>query len=516
MTDSYGDSLIEEDVSLEYSLAFQFAAFLILLMVSIILCNHVTHKLHWHYLPEAAATIGVGILASIFCMLMKSSSIAVSLMYFDPNFFFVGMLPPIIFNSGYTMKRRYFFENITPILVYSIFGTLIMSVVTGIGIYTIGRFGWVMRLSMAESLTFGSLISATDAVSILAVFQELHVDPTLFYLVFGESSLNDAVAICLFETFSRFIGHSYEFKPMLFAIFEFGLVLTGSTMIGVIFGMIPALLFKYGNLRSNLLHEVGVYVMFAYLPFVVSQVLGMSGVVSVIFAGISMKHYASPNLTPEAHDVCSSVFNTLSHMAETSVFLNLGLSAFGLTEYYRFWLIFWMAFFCLLSRGCAVYPLSYLLNLRKNSARITMNQQHVIWYGGMRGAVAFALSKSFPGEKRPEIVATTLIVVLLSILVMGGGTVAVLDKCGIPRLTAEQEAALDKTVKPHRHMRALQFDNKYLIPLLTNLCQYGDNTSPRKGGFGPEGSSSNVGATDENEHEDDEVVDVIRREVNVH
>jgi sodium/hydrogen exchanger 8 len=271
MTTSYEDHLVEE-ISEEYSLAFQFAAFLILLMIAIILNNHVTHKLHWHFLPEAAATIGVGLLASIF-------------------------------NSGYTMKRRYFFENITPILVYSIIGTLVMSVVAGLGIYTVGRFGWVMRLSMAESLTFGSLISATDAVSILAVFQELHVDPTLFYLVFGESSLNDAVAICLFETFSRFIGHSYEFKPMLFAIFEFGLVLTGSTMIGVIFGMIPALLFKYGNLRSSLLHEVGVYVMFAYLPFVVSQVLGMSGVVSVIFAGVSMKHYASPNLTPEARDV---------------------------------------------------------------------------------------------------------------------------------------------------------------------------------------------------------------------
>ncbi|KAF1775557.1 Phosphatidylinositol-4-phosphate 5-kinase, N-terminal domain [Phytophthora cactorum] len=360
---------------------------------------------------------------------------------------------------------------------------------------------------MAEALTFGSLISATDAVSILAVFQELHVDPTLFYLVFGESSLNDAVAICLFETFSRFIGHSYEFKPMLFAIFEFGLVLAGSTMVGVIFGMIPALLFKHGNLRSNLLHEVGVFVMFAYLPFVVSQVLGMSGVVSIIFAGVSMKHYASPNLTPEARDVCSGLFNTLSHMAETSVFLT-----FGLTEYYRFWLIFWMATFCLFSRGCAVYPLSYVLNLRKNAAKITLNQQHVIWYGGMRGAVAFALSKSFPGEKRPEIVATTLIVVLLSIIIMGGGTVAVLDKCGIPRLTAEEEAALDKTVKPHRHMRALQFDNKYLIPLLTNLCQYGDNSSPRKGGFG---HASNVDTADEHdsaEADDDEVVDVIRRE----
>lgn len=224
-------------------------------------------------------------------------------MDFDANIFFVGLLPPIIFNSGYTMKRRYFFENIVPILTYSIFGTMIMSIVTGTLIYIVGRFGWVTKFSLAESLTFGSLISATDTVSTLAVFQELHVDPTLFYLVFGESSLNDAVAICLFTTFSKFIGYSYAFKPMFFAIVEFFFIFTGSTLIGVAFGMIPALLFKYSNLQSCLLHEVGVYIMFAYLPFLASQIMEMSPVVSIIFAGVSMKHYASPNLSPEAQEM---------------------------------------------------------------------------------------------------------------------------------------------------------------------------------------------------------------------
>ncbi|GLD99371.1 hypothetical protein PINS_up008090 [Pythium insidiosum] len=240
--------------------------------------------------------------ASLIC-LMKSDSISTSLMAFDPNLFFVGLLPPIIFNSGYTMKRRYFFENIVPILTYSIVGTMVMSIVTGVLLYAVGRFGWSIKLSLAESLTFGSLISATDTVSTLAVFAELRVDPTLFYLVFGESSLNDAVAICLFATFSKFVGYSYSFLPMFFALIEFILVFTGSTLIGVAFGMIPALIFKYSNLHTCLLHEVGVYVMFAYLPFLAAQILEMSGVVAIIFAGISMKHYASPNLTPEAQDV---------------------------------------------------------------------------------------------------------------------------------------------------------------------------------------------------------------------
>lgn len=234
---------------------------------------------------------------------VQSDSISTSLMDFNPNVFFVGLLPPILFNSGYTMKRRYFFENIVPILTYSILGTMIMSIVTGVLLYAVGRFGWTTKLSLAESLTFGSLISATDTVSTLAVFQELKVDPTLFYLVFGESSLNDAVAICLFSTFSKFIGYSYTLTPMLFAILEFLLNFSGSTMIGISFGMIPALIFKYTNLRSCLLHEVGVYVMFSYIPFLIAQILEMSGVVAIIFTGIAMKHYASPNLSTEAQEV---------------------------------------------------------------------------------------------------------------------------------------------------------------------------------------------------------------------
>lgn len=234
---------------------------------------------------------------------VQSDSISTSLMDFNPNVFFVGLLPPILFNSGYTMKRRYFFENIVPILTYSILGTMIMSIVTGTLLYAVGRFGWTTKFSLAESLTFGSLISATDTVSTLAVFQELKVDPTLFYLVFGESSLNDAVAICLFSTFSKFIGYSYSLKPMLFALVEFLLNFSGSTMVGISFGMIPALIFKYTNLRSCLLHEVGVYIMFSYIPFLVAQILEMSGVVAIIFTGIAMKHYASPNLSTEAQEV---------------------------------------------------------------------------------------------------------------------------------------------------------------------------------------------------------------------
>ncbi|KAI9915769.1 hypothetical protein PsorP6_007225 [Peronosclerospora sorghi] len=93
--------------------------------------------------------------------------------------------------------------------------------------------------------------------------------------------------ICLFETFSRLVGHATNENHW-------------STTIRVIFGMMPALVFKHSNLRSNLLHEVGVFILLAYLPVVVSKSFGMAGVGSTIFAGVSMKRYASRNWTPEA------------------------------------------------------------------------------------------------------------------------------------------------------------------------------------------------------------------------
>lgn len=116
--------------------------------------------------------------------------------------------------------------------------------------------------------------------------------------------------------------------------------------------------------------------------------------------------------------------------------LDLGLSVFALREGFSLSFIIWTALFCLASRACHVYPLTYVLNrtVRKHS-EITRNQQHMIWYSGLRGAVAFALAKSFPGEKQNEVIATTMLIILISIFLMGGGTVSMLNLLQIPRLT---------------------------------------------------------------------------------
>lgn len=97
-------------------------------------------------------------------------------------------------------------------------------------------------------------------MSTLAIFQELHVDPTLFYIVFGESVLNDAVGIVLFTTFAKFIGFTYTASSTLVALLDFVLIFVGSTLVGVLLGLLSALLFKHFDFKTCTLHEVSMCV----------------------------------------------------------------------------------------------------------------------------------------------------------------------------------------------------------------------------------------------------------------
>jgi NhaP-type Na+/H+ or K+/H+ antiporter len=116
------------------------------------------------------------------------------------------LLPPIIFESGYNMHRRKFFQNLGAICLFAFLGTTISAAVVGwilwaSGVAAVGGGG---GLSAVEALSFGALISATDPVTVLAVFGSAGADRDLHALVFGESVLNDAVAIVLYRALEPF------------------------------------------------------------------------------------------------------------------------------------------------------------------------------------------------------------------------------------------------------------------------------------------------------------------------
>jgi len=95
------------------------------------------------------------------------------------------------------LKKGNFFQNFGSILVFAIFGTAISAFVMGSGVFLLGQTTLIHPLDAKTSFAFGSLVSAVDPVATLAIFNALDIDPILYMLVFGESILNDAVAIVL-------------------------------------------------------------------------------------------------------------------------------------------------------------------------------------------------------------------------------------------------------------------------------------------------------------------------------
>jgi len=160
----------------------------------------------------------------------------------DSRAFFLFFLPPIIFESGYNLHKGNFFGNFGSIMIFAVFGTIISTLVIAIGLGSLGLLPWV------DAFVFGSLISSVDPVATLAIFNALDVDPTLYTLVFGESVLNDAIAIVLFKTFLGFMHSSFSAGTILVIVTHFLLTFFGALSIGCLCALITALVCCIYNL----------------------------------------------------------------------------------------------------------------------------------------------------------------------------------------------------------------------------------------------------------------------------
>ncbi|KAL0993913.1 hypothetical protein UPYG_G00115490 [Umbra pygmaea] len=171
---------------------------------------------------------------------------------FDPEVFFNILLPPIIFYAGYSLKRRHFFRNLGSILAYAFMGTVISCFVIGLVMYGCVSLMKVVgqlrgEFFFTDCLFFGAIVSATDPVTVLAIFNELKVDVDLYALMFGESVLNDAVAIVLSSSIGAYQpagenSHTFDGSAMIKSFGVFLGVFSGSFALGVATGVMTALI----------------------------------------------------------------------------------------------------------------------------------------------------------------------------------------------------------------------------------------------------------------------------------
>uniref|UniRef100_A0A8C8CU01 Sodium/hydrogen exchanger n=1 Tax=Oncorhynchus tshawytscha TaxID=74940 RepID=A0A8C8CU01_ONCTS len=417
---------------------------------------------------------------------------------FDPEVFFNILLPPIIFHAGYSLKRRHFFRNMGSILAYAFLGTVISCFIIGLLMYgCVTLMKQVGQLDgdffFTDCLLFGAIVSATDPVTVLAIFNELQVDVDLYVLLFGESVLNDAVAVVLSSSIVAYQpegdnSHTFEVMAMLKSFGVFLGVFSGSFALGVATGVMT-----FTKLRDFHLLETALFFLMSWSTFLMAEACGFTGVVAVLFCGITQAHYTFNNLSPESQDRTKQLFELLNFLAENFIFSYMGLALFTFKNHIfnpTFIVGAFLAVF--LGRAANIYPLSFLLNLGRRN-KISSNFQHMMMFAGLRGAMTFALSiRDTATYARQMMFTTTLLIVFFTVWVCGGGTTQMLscqhirgfrcwslvgvdsDADNTSRVSGQMSMTEGSERRSTKHESAwlfriwYNFDHNYLKPILTH------------------------------------------------
>nr|XP_020652451.1 sodium/hydrogen exchanger 7 isoform X2 [Pogona vitticeps] len=419
---------------------------------------------------------------------------------FDPEVFFNILLPPIIFHAGYSLKKRHFFRNLGSILTYAFLGTAVSCFIIGNLMYGVVKLMKLVgqlsdKFYYTDCLFFGAIISATDPVTVLAIFNELHADVDLYALLFGESVLNDAVAIVLSSSIVAYQPtggniHAFDAAAFFKSIGIFLGIFSGSFMMGVVTGIVTALVTKFTKLHCFPLLETALFFLMSWSTFLLAEACGFTGVVSVLFCGITQAHYTFNNLSVESRSRTKQLFEVLHFLAENFIFSYMGLALFTFQKHVFSPIFIIGAFIAVfLGRAAHIYPLSFFLNLGRRH-KISWNFQHMMMFSGLRGAMAFALAiRDTATYAHQMMFSTTLLIVFFTVWIIGGGTTPMLSWLNIrvgvdpdqdppPTNDSFQVLQGDGPDVERRNRTKLEsvwifrlwysFDHNYLKPILTH------------------------------------------------
>jgi len=361
------------------------------------------------------------------------------------------LLPVIIFEAGWSMVHRDFINQLLTILTFAVFGTLISMVVVGLLILATCDIHGVC--SARTAFTYAALISAVDPVATLATYAHLQVDPLLNIIVFGESVVNDAVAIVLFRVLNN--GDAKSFNDMSVSqvsgriASQTLLLLFGSVGLGVALGFALMLVTRFCRLaRSTSSCVLFLFTSSFFIYCFAERICGMSGIITVLFASMFASGFAKYQFSAEASMFCAFALKQAANLADMVVFLFVGITAVycdlkGLV------LGLLVCGFCLLGRAVAVVPLALLTNSCKAMAsrgeawekqqRLDWRKILMMWHAGLRGGIALVLTlelEKWVDEDAPhtrdQLRNATVFIIVFFLLFFGGSTKVLLKCLGIP------------------------------------------------------------------------------------
>lgn len=346
---------------------------------------------------------------------LVAAGIVLALLPFSPriqltrDLIYQALLPPLIFEAAFYLRWNQLRRELPVVFTLASAGVLLSGAIAASGMRYLAGWGW------SPSIVFGSLIAATDPVSVIAAFREAKVHGRLRLLIEAESLFNDGTAAAAFGVAVLFSTG----QPVTMAGLVIQVLVTvgGALLCGAAVGCVA--LFLSGRTQNHLV-ELTFTTLAAYGSFLVAEQLHVSGVFATITAGLIIGNQGTLGiLSDRGREAVHAFWEFAAFVANSFVFLLIGMHE-ATQNFSAFWLSGVVAIlFVMLGRAVAVYSLCFLFS--KSSLRVTSQHQHALVWGGLRGALALALALGLPAQlsQRPEIITVTFAVVAFSVFAQG-------------------------------------------------------------------------------------------------
>jgi len=343
----------------------------------------------------------------------------------SPEIFLGLLVPPLIFEAAFQVKAQDLFKDITPILSLAVPGVLLTTFLVG------GVLYWGTDFSLTTALLFGSLIAATDPIAVISLFRSLGVPHRLQMILEGESLFNDGTAIVLFNMMITVAVTGYF--NLGESVLNFIVVSGGGLIIGLVLGLLISLAI---STIDNSLIETTLTTVLAFGSYIVAEQFHVSGVLAVVAAGIVSGNLGPRRMAPTTRILVYNFWEYAAFLANSFVFLLIGLQI-DLNILITDWkAVLWAILAVLVARAASIYGLSWI------GPGIPRRYKHVLYWGGLRGAISLALALSLPaslGEQGTIIKSMAFGVVLFTLLVQGLTMKPFITRMGLIEKSPAQE-----------------------------------------------------------------------------
>lgn len=347
----------------------------------------------------------------------------VRLVNLSPELILFIFLPPLLFEAAWNIKWSNLKNDLIPITLYAIIGVIIC--IVGL----VGGLQYLAGASLATALLVGASLSATDPVSVVALFRELGVSKRLTTLMEGESLFNDGVAVVAYNLLLGLaLGvESFDVSVSLARFFVF-------VGVGISIGGLIGFGISFLTQRFDLpLVEQSLTLVSAYGTYLIAEELGGSGVIGVVTVGLILGNFGSRiGMNARTRLVVSEFWDFLAFFVNSIVFLLIGDQVRFASLGENIDLIAIAIIILIATRALSIFALGWFSN-RAVDSKITIPDQTVLWWGGLRGSVSVALALSVPEilEQREEIIAIVFGVMLFTLLVQGLTTKPLLERLNL-------------------------------------------------------------------------------------